>query len=118
MDPTGIGPPAAIRPQADQELERLAEKINARERRSEEDQLAHAREQGNDLRCAKTEFTRRSGKRGGWQSWVRQNLDLHPSRVRHYLQFARAIVTIASHEDQWAEWQRISGNTRTRPKGN
>jgi hypothetical protein len=91
-------------------LATLARRVRDRERKNRTDQLEHVKRQAADVRAARLQCE----KRGQWKSWCKK-ADLSPIRGRQFNQLGKLIVTIAfqgmTEDEQWAEWQRIQGNT-------
>jgi hypothetical protein len=91
-----------------EDLESLARRINAREKKSRKDTLQHARQQGEDLLAAKAKCEPRK-----WQQWREENITAFGKmQATRYMRFAKSNVTLLSEDQQWDEWQRISGNAQ------
>ncbi len=84
----------------------IAERVNRREGKRE-DQLRHAREQGNDLIRA-----REMCSHGTWEPWVRDNLDIGLTQTKAYIRFALESSVTDDFETQWECWQRVQGNVK------
>ncbi len=111
MNEFDFKPAGIVKQSENTDLTTLATRVRDREKRSRKDQLDHAKKQATDV-CAARLLCK---KRGTWGPWCKE-AELSEARGRQYCQFGKAIVTIGfsdlSEDDQWAEWQRISGNTR------
>lgn len=102
-----VDPPALVR-KADS-LEALAKRVSEREKRSRKDQLEHVKKQAADVLAA-----RQQAKRGQWGPWC-EKAGLSQQGAWMYAEFGKSLVTSGfsalSEDEQWAEWQRISGNS-------
>jgi site-specific DNA-methyltransferase (adenine-specific) len=96
-------------------LATLARRINARERRSRREQLAHVEAQAEDLALARAEVER-ARLPGGWRRWVDDNLEVGRARTYHYLKFREECLVTRhlTEEQKWDLWQCISGNAPAR----
>lgn len=47
---------------------------------------------------------------GEWLAWLRTNVRVSQGRAYHYIAFASKVLVTRSLDEQFAEWQRISGN--------
>src|SRR5262245_38354853 len=98
--------PGVVRPAED--LEALAKRVREREKKSRSSQLEHAKRQAADVLAA-----RGQAKRGQWKPWC-EKAGLSEERALQFSRFGKTIVTTVfqalSEDEQWEEWQRISGN--------
>ena len=101
-------PPAAVA-SAEVDLAALASKINSEHEAAEASArkgLDHYRRCGEALVRAKATVGH-----GGWAAWLKANVRFGERQARRCMEFARSDVTSDSPlEEQWALWQRISGN--------
>jgi hypothetical protein len=98
-----LNPPAAVRQAED--LESLAKRINAREKKSRKDAVQHARQQGEDLLAAKE----RCG-HGEWMKWCRDNLSIKRTQINCYITFAKLPAAGNSEDELWEQWQKVQGH--------
>ena len=92
------------------ELNILKDIINAREKRSRDDQLKHARPQGEDLLRAK-----KLAGHGNWERWCAANLDIGMKQINVLVQREQELclressevlgtMTLSNHVVQVAAW--------------
>lgn len=97
-------------------LAELAERINARERKSITDTLDTVWAQADDLLLAHGQCQREGTT--PFRTWLRENItSMKRARAYHYLTFRRELSTRHDFPDEvlWEFWQKISGN---KPKTN
>jgi hypothetical protein len=103
--------PAIVRAAEDQDAATIFKRINAREKKSHKDQLAHVKAQGRDLELANSKC-----KHGEWEKRIKEEGGMSPVQAWRYRTAYKSFVTKDLTEDQqWEEWQRISGNTPPAP---
>src|SRR5262249_41651475 len=103
-------PPVANKKGPTEDLATIAKRIKDRERKSHQDQLAHVRAQGHDLISAKAKCKHGEGKK-----WVEEEAGLSVRQAQKYMDAIKsAFKAHLTEEQQWDEWQRVSGN---KPKG-
>jgi ParB family chromosome partitioning protein len=98
---SGAGIVSAVDPLAE-----LAKLINAEHEAGELAPLEHYRRAGELLLEAKGQC-----QYGDWLSWLEANVRFGKSRAYQYMEFAKVPVNW-NFQDQWSEWQRISGNIK------
>jgi hypothetical protein len=93
-------------------LDTLADRVRNREKRNRTDQLAHVKKQAADTYAARLQ-----AKRGKWGPWC-EKAGLSQQQAWKYAAFGEITLKewfrSLSEDEQWAEWQKTSGNAPAR----
>jgi ParB family chromosome partitioning protein len=99
---------------AEKELQKLTTTVNQREKRTREEELAHAKRQATDLLRMKVLVRQLYGPKQ-WEKWADTNItEMSSSRRGQYMTYGKKLLVTRNltPKEDWDLWQACSGNKK------